>query len=95
MRRTILLFLLCGFVSFLFAAPAYLLRSRASGPYKVTGISGSLTDCLTNVPPVAVDDNFTVHGFLTMDVMRNDYDPNNNGPVFDSLLPQPLHGTLA
>jgi RHS repeat-associated protein len=47
-----------------------------------------------NGPPVAVDDSYTVHGHLLMNLVANDYNPEGDGLFFNAIESQPQHGTL-
>src|ERR1041385_1946906 len=50
---------------------------------------------LTNSPPVAVDDNYTIHGSLVINPLANDSDPDGDVVIFDGLASGPSHGSLA
>jgi hypothetical protein len=81
MLRTRLLVLLAGSVFLLIAAPALMLKSLATN--------------LTNSPPVAVDDSYTVHVSLLISPMQNDSDPDPGDSIsFQGITTQPQHGTL-
>jgi RHS repeat-associated protein len=47
-----------------------------------------------NGPPVAVDDNYTVHNQLLLSPMTNDYNPEGDGLSFNAIETQPQHGQL-
>ncbi len=47
-----------------------------------------------NGPPVAVDDNYTVHNQLLLSPMTNDYNPEGDGLSFNAIESQPQHGQL-
>jgi len=47
-----------------------------------------------NGPPVAVDDNYTVHNQMLLSPMTNDYNPEGDGLSFNAIDTQPQHGTL-
>ena len=48
----------------------------------------------TNSPPVAVDDNYTVHGSLVLKPLLNDSDPDGDAVIFDGVESYPQHGDL-
>lgn len=48
----------------------------------------------TNSPPVAVDDHYTVHGSLVLNLLANDSDPDGDTIIFDGLAIGPAHGVL-
>ena len=47
-----------------------------------------------NGPPVAVDDNYTVHNQMLLTPMTNDYNPEGDGLSFNAIETQPQHGQL-
>ncbi len=47
-----------------------------------------------NGPPVAVDDNYTVHNQMLLSPMSNDYNPEGDGLSFNAIDTQPTHGQL-
>jgi len=68
-------------------AVAFLLSAKELRPTHAT-LSG-------NDPPVAVDDNYTVHGHLLLTPVANDYNPEGDGLSFNAIETQPQHGTLS
>jgi RHS repeat-associated protein len=57
--------------------------------------TGTVTVNVVNQAPVAVSENFTVHGTTALDsVMTNDYDPDHDAIHFDSYVSLPQHGVL-
>src|SRR6266550_5337953 len=47
-----------------------------------------------NTPPVAIDDNYTVHGSLILKPLLNDGDPDGDRVFFDGIATSPQHGEL-
>ena len=47
-----------------------------------------------NGSPVAVNDSYTVHGHLFINLVANDYNPEGDGLFFNAVETQPQHGTL-
>jgi RHS repeat-associated protein len=48
----------------------------------------------SNSPPVAIDDNYTVHGSLILKPLLNDGDPDGDPVFFDGIAASPQHGVL-
>ncbi|MFN2497739.1 MAG: DUF6765 family protein [Pyrinomonadaceae bacterium] len=53
-----------------------------------------LATAATNSPPIAVEDNYTVHGTLFLNILANDSDPDGDTIIFDGLAVGPSHGVL-
>ena len=49
---------------------------------------------VVNQAPVAVDDSYTIHDQKLITPAANDYDPEGDGLLFDSIVTQPQNGTL-
>jgi RHS repeat-associated protein len=54
----------------------------------------SLFTASTNSPPIAVDDNYTVHGSLILKPLLNDADPDGDTIFFNGVAAPPQHGAL-
>jgi hypothetical protein len=81
-RRPIVISLTFLFTSALIVSLAYLRTTARPKSF------------VTNSPPVAVDDAFTVHGYTRLgSVLANDHDPDGD-PIGANPISQPTHGSL-